>query len=213
MSGIGGVRALGRNVLCAAVVLGATGLAGTARAAAPEPEIPPPPAKPEKPTRLASITLSPLHLILPMFELTAELSVVPHFGVAILGGIGSVAIESNDPTIDGERFQAYEVGGQLLGYPLEPFQSLVVGAEVLWVHVSLDEDIGTSTRLTGSGQGVAVGPLIGYKYMARSGFTMFVHGGVQYMVAQAEADDGGGVEEEEDERFIPLLNLNLGWSF
>jgi hypothetical protein len=39
-------------------------------------------------------------------------------------------------------------------------------------------------------------------------------GGVEYIAIEAEANDNAGnSSQEDDSRWIPLLNLNLGWSF
>ena len=47
----------------------------------------------------------------------------PHFGVAAIGGFGSIKAESDDPVIQDERFDAYELGLQLVGYPLQEFSA------------------------------------------------------------------------------------------
>ena len=59
----------------------------------------------------------------------------------------------------------------------------------------------------------AKGPDIGYKLITSGGFTFVVQGGIQYVAARAEAHDSTRSEEESDSDWIPLLNLNLGWSF
>jgi hypothetical protein len=60
----------------------------------------------------------------------------------------------------------------------------------------------------------AVGPLIGYKLITSAGFTFFVQGGFQYVFVHAEASDDQGQSAQADASdFIPLLNLNVGWSF
>lgn len=143
-----------------------------------------------------------------------EVSIVRHFGVALIGGVGSVSAESPDPLIDGERFSAYEIGGQLVAYPPQDFSGLQLGAELLWVHVSTENFAGR--LVAADAGGFAVGPFIGYKLMLRAGFTAFVQGGFQYALLRAEASDSQGNRATDDESvFIPLLNLNLnlGWSF
>jgi hypothetical protein len=138
--------------------------------------------------------------------------IVPHFGIALIGGVGTVSAESNDPVIDGEKFSAYELGGQIIGYPLRDFSSLQLGAEVLWIHVSTENFAGAEVRADAGG--VAAGPLIGYKLITQAGFTFFVQGGFQYVFIQADASDSqGNTASGERSEFIPLLNLNLGWSF
>jgi len=156
------------------------------------------------------LTLSPIHLLFPIFEANLEVRIVDHFAVAAIGGVGSIQADSN--TGPSDRFDAQELGGQLIGYPSEAFDGLQVGAELLYVHVSADNIDQQSVR--GVGSGWAVGPMVGYKYLARSGFTFVVQGGLQYAAVQAEASDTvGNSATDEESRWIPLLNLNLGWSF
>lgn len=169
------------------------------------------PPKPEpEPVRNVSLTLSPIHLLLPIFELTAEARVVDHFGLAVLGGFGSVTAENNAG--ESEKFSAYEVGGQALWYPMKPFHGLHLGAEALYLKIASDDM--NDGQVRGTGTGLAVGPLVGYKVLTSGGFTFVAQGGVEYVAIQAEANDKAGNSAQEDEsRWIPLLNLNLGFSF
>jgi hypothetical protein len=135
--------------------------------------------------RDVSVTISPLHLLLPLAELDVEARLGDSLGLAVLGGIGQVSVEDS---LDREQdFAAYELGVRFIGYPLEPFESLQLGAEVLWVKVSSDELQGGSVQ--GAASGVAAGPFVGYKLITRGGFTLFVEGGVEYMFLRAEASD------------------------
>jgi hypothetical protein len=159
------------------------------------------PDRKRKDDRIVSLTFSPLHLVIgPIFEMQIEAQVTPHFGVAVLGGVGSLKVEN--AIGESARFTAYELGGQLVGYPLEDFKSLQLGAEVLWVKVSTDDVDGRQVQDEASG--VAFGPFIGYKLITSAGFTFFAQGGFEYLKAS---------EDDVDSEFIPLLNLNIGWSF
>jgi hypothetical protein len=172
----------------------------------------PDPLRSEKPTRRLSLTLSPLHLLNPIVELQVEVMVTPHLGVAAIGGFGSIEANSNDPALDDERFSAYELGLQLVGYPLQDFSSLQLGGELLWIHVSTENFDGREIRA--SAGGVAIGPFIGYKLLTDVGFTLAVQGGFQYVALRAEAsNDAGDSAEDEQKTLIGLLNVNLGWSF
>jgi len=177
-----------------------------------EPSLPEGVGKQLKPSQRVSITFSPLHLLSPIFELQIEAMVTSHFSVAAIGGIGSIKAESTDPVIDDEKFAAYVLGLQLTGYPLRDFSSLQLGAELLWIKVSTENFDGR--EITADAGGVALGPFIGYKLLTNGGFTFFAQGGFQYAVVQAQASDSvGNSAQEEQSAFIPLLNLNLGWSF
>jgi hypothetical protein len=172
-------------------------------------EVPPPPAPPApEPTKNVSVTLAPLLFLAPMLEAQVEVRLGP-VGLAAFGGVGQVTVELRDA--EDAKFRAYRLGAVAMAYPLVPFESLGLGAEVLYVHVSAD-DIG-DTGIKGFASGVAIGPLIGYKTIGRTGFTFAVQGGVAHVVVHAEASDDSATEEEDDQSLIPLLNLNLGWSF
>jgi hypothetical protein len=177
-----------------------------------EPPIPPEPDVAKKSERHVSLTISPLHLISPILELELEASPTPHLGLGAIGGFGSIKAESNDPQLDGTRFSAYELGLQVIAYPLQDFSSLQLGGELLWIKVST-EKIG-DTDVKANAGGVAVGPFIGYKLITDAGFTLFVQGGFQYVAVKANATNSLGERaDEEQNTFIPLLNFNLGWSF
>ncbi len=159
-----------------------------------------------------SATFSPLHLISPIFELQIEGRVVPHFGIAVIGGIGSIKSEATVSGVDSQKFSAYELGTQLVGYPLQPFDSLQLGAELMWIHVGTETFQGQEIKANAGG--VAIGPLIGYKLLTKVGFTFFVQGGFQYVAVKANAsDNAGNAASAKQSAFIPLLNLNIGWSF
>lgn len=136
----------------------------------------------------------------------------PHFGAGLIGGFGSIKAESNDPVINDEKFSAYELGVQLIGYPLQDFSSLQLGAELLWLKVSTENFAGREVKAAAGG--FALGPFIGYKLLTNGGFTLFVQGGFQYVAVKADASNSAGESaHDEQETFIPLVNLNLGWSF
>jgi len=178
----------------------------------PPPSPPPAPrmSAPKHDRQHVSITMSPLHLLLPMFEGQVEVSLIPGLGVAGIFGIGSINSSTVDPAYGDHKFSAYEVGGQVVGYPVREFSSLQVGAEVLWIKVSTDTFDGK--EVSAAAGGVAVGPFIGYKLLTREGFTLFVQGGVEVAVIKASASDDTGSAHNEQSSVIPLLNLNIGWS-
>jgi len=101
----------------------------------------------------------------------------------------------------------------VMWYPLRKFRSLELGAEAMYVHVSTTEPVGDYDA-TAVGGGVAIGPLVGFKFIAGPGFTGFVQLGVSYAVIHAEANDNTGATASDDVNdFLVNLNLNLGWSF
>jgi hypothetical protein len=78
---------------------------------------------------------------------------IPHLGISLIGGIGKISVESPDPSVDGAEFMAYELGAHVIGYPLREFSSLQLGAEILWLKVSVENFQGSDVSATGAGGG------------------------------------------------------------
>jgi hypothetical protein len=153
-----------------------------------------------------SVTLSPLHLVMPMVELTGEYRLADKLGVAGILGAGSIAVTD---AVGTPRFTAFEVGGQFRYYPLGSFiHGLQVGAEVLMVYLS-----GSVGAVSATGAGVSAGPFVGYKIASNIGFTFDVQLGPAFMLVGAQASAGGRTESAKESQVGPLLNINLGWSF
>jgi hypothetical protein len=188
--------------------------APTSRPAARTYEAPPANAAPASPRRSVSLTFSPLHLLFPVAEVTGEFRLADHVGVAVIGGIGSVRSDKDLFTGERRRFSVYEFGGQVVAYPFSTFdKGFQVGAEILYVGVKSDDNYG-STRVTGAADGLAVGPFVGYKFVMREGLTLALQGGVEYLAARGEAKSSDGDRaEDRASAILPLLNVNLGWSF
>lgn len=150
-----------------------------------------------------SVTISPIHLALPVIELTGEYRITPKMGAAAILGAGSVTAENS------EKVTVIEVGGQFAYYALGTFiHGLQVGAEAIYLYANADQ-----ANIDVSGNGLAIGPFLGYKIATNIGFTFVAQGGVQYVTAKASATDGTNTASESDKDIIPLLNLNVGWSF
>lgn len=197
---------------------GASPYGSNAAADGPSPSVQHPESN-EKPTRYVSLTLSPIHLALPVLEATLEVRPTEHLGIAVVGGIGKappVVVGQTGAFFDnGERYAVKEIGGQLLFYPLSKFDGLVLGGEIQRVTVS-----GTTTVETQSvdvrGSALALGPLIGGKWIHESGFTLFGHLGVQRLWLQGESTAQGqtvSLSDNDTRKWWPLVNLNAGWSF
>jgi hypothetical protein len=147
----------------------------------------------------ASVTFSPIHLILPAAELTLEVAVDPKFGVAAIGAIGSV-----QPVGSNDRVFVYEVGVSPRYYVVGNFrQGVELGAEALYVHASADNQFSGSTL---KAEGLALGPYAGYKWVSSFGLTLEAQLGVSYFVIRGDVSD-------DTSRVAPILNLQVGWSF
>ena len=165
---------------------------------------PPPPRE----LRSVSLTISPLHLILPLVELMGDFRVLDKLSIAAILGFGTVQLTGG---FEEERATVFEAGTQIKFYAIGDFDhAMQLGLEALYIHVSATLD---ASGVTGTGSGLAIGPFIGYKWIASFGLTIDVQLGAQLAGIFAEASDGTTTEEESTTEFIPLLNLNFGWSF
>jgi hypothetical protein len=176
----------------------------------PPPGYPPPryePPEPPPPETTFSLTISPLHLLLPVLELTGELRLGSQAGLAVIAGGGKVTVrEAGGPSV---TFTALEGGGQLRYYVTGSFRrGLHVGAEILYMHVN-----GALQDVTGVASGLAMGPLVGWKTTSYAGFTFEVQGGMEVVTLGASVSDSSGGSSTSSVDYIPLLNLNIGWSF
>lgn len=165
----------------------------------------------EEKTRLASVTFSPIHLVFPIVEVTAEFAVTPKIGVAGILGAGTVKLEnSRGETV--ERLRAWELGAHFNYYVIGSFDhGMQLGVEALYLKVTRPE--GSSDQISVSGAGLALGPYAGYKIIAGPGFTFEANLGVQYVAVRAEASSTTASTSASERRVIPLVNLNVGWSF
>lgn len=177
-------------------------------AAAPPP--PPPPAAPAAPRHSVSVTFSPIHLLFPIVELSGEVALNEKVSVAGIVGFGSIPVETRTTTsTKTERLSAWEVGGHFNYYVVGSFEhGMQLGVEALYLKVSTTD---SSYRSAASATGLAVGPYVGYKLITGVGFTFEANLGAEYVVAQAATSDGSATAS--DSRWIPLVNLNVGWSF
>ena len=146
---------------------------------------------------------------MPLVELTGEVRLHRKIGVAAIAGYGLI-----QPPGLKSRFTAYEVGGQFVTYPVGHFDhGMQLGLEVLYAGISGNEN-SENVRISASGNGLAAGPLVGYKLATDVGFSFNLQGGFEYILVQANASDStGATASAGDSRIIPLININVGWSF
>ncbi len=154
-----------------------------------------------------AISLSPLHLLLPVFEVQGEFLFADHFSASAILGYGKV-----DVTVNGEStpFDVYEVGAQLRGYFWGGNEGgAYAGVEGIYLQIDGELD-----GVVGIGVGTSVSPLLGYKW-TWDNFFIDLAGGVQFVLASAEAEDSETGEQESgsETSILPNLNFNLGWSF
>jgi Protein of unknown function (DUF3575) len=151
-----------------------------------------------------SITMSPVHLILPVGELTVEYKVAEKIGIAFIAGIGTVTVE--DVYQNEEKFNIWEIGGQFKYYLTGNFRKgLHVGVETIYMKVSYAED----STVDAEGDGLTIGGFVGYKHTFGFGLTLEAQLGGQQIVVTAKSANS----EESDSKFGVLFNLNIGYTF
>ncbi len=89
---------------------------------------------------------------------------------------------------------------------LEEEPGMQVGGELMIASADAQD---MSAHVTGVG--VAVGPFIGYKHTFGFGLTLDAQGGVEYVAGTAS--DQNSTATATGDGAIPLINLNVGWSF
>ena len=164
--------------------------------------------KEKDPGHFLSVVFSPIHLIFPVFEARVEYAVMKQLGISLLAGGGKVTIEDEVFNRDVD-VTVWEIGAQAEYYVVGDFDhGMQLGAELIYMGANAEEEE-TDTKATG--QGLSIGVFAGYKFVASFGLTVNIQGGVQYITAQAEAENSDSSDDEST--WGPLLNLDLGWSF
>ena len=167
-----------------------------AAAAAPTPA----PAAPEA---RFTVSISPVHLALPVGELMAEYNVNGKLGVAGILGAGSLTVE--DSLGSEVKGTVFEVGAQGNYYLWGGFRKgLHVGAEALYLYADME-----SNGVTAKGAGLSVSGYVGYKHTFSFGLALILQLGYGYTVVSAESEG----ESDSDSKGQLLLNLNVGWTF
>lgn len=187
--------------------------AAPAEAVAP---VPAPPLQPDvapmaPPRKLPRVTVmwAPLRTIIPLLEFTFEYRVMPKLGISLTLGAGTRTLETAGTEVSGREI---EVGGQVRYYVLGDFRhGMQLGVEALEEYVKFDD---LPAGVGAAAGGFTVGPFLGYKVATGLGFTFEAQLGARYVVIEPEAQGGvGSPGFSEEEKWLPLLHLNIGWSF
>ncbi len=145
-----------------------------------------------------AITTSPLHLIVPMAEVTAEVRVADRVGISVIAGVGSFRDEPTD-----EKISLLEGGASVRYYVTGSFRGgLQLGAEAVYVYASAD-------AMDVEAAGLGLSPFFGYKWTHRSGLTLEGQLGATFLTARATSNTATA----SDRAVSPMLNLQVGYSF
>jgi hypothetical protein len=180
--------------------------------AQPEPETPAPaPAVThDLATHRFTVMWAPLRLIIPVGEVTAELRVHDKVGVSLTLGGGQRNVAANGMEVKGTEIEG---GAQVRYYLVGNFShGMEVGAELLDEYVTFQEPLPANVVAVAAG-GVTVGPFVGYKIATHSGFTFEGQLGARYLAVDPPVTGSSTVMPMVQQRWLPLLHLNVGWSF
>ena len=152
--------------------------------------------------RTVSITLSTLPLIEPVVQIAAEWHAQKDVGFA-----GFIAAGGNEGPI-------FATGIQLIWYALGDFEHGVqLGGDLMFSIV----DRASNVDLYEDGTGIALAAFAGYKLVMPFGFTANLQGGIRMTQSKRliEYTVGGSLVSYYDYKLepLPLVNINVGWSF
>ena len=158
----------------------------------------------DTPVGTTTISISPVHLAIGIFEAAAEFRFNEAVSLTLIGGAGSVEM------VTGEKVFVYEAGLQARYYA-DDFEGPHAGFEAVMLRASLED----GESLSSTADGIAMGPLLGWKFVLDSGLTFDLQGGYQFLVGTAEAEDSesGETATDANSTTVVLVNINVGWTF
>ncbi len=156
---------------------------------------------PEPLTKKTTVSISPLHLSFPVLEVHAEFAMNRNVGVQGFAGYGSY-----------EAYPLVELGAQCDYYALGSFvRGLQLGGELFYTHMWQKSDV---MDVSASGDGVLIGPLVGYKLGFDFGLMLNLQLGAGYYSISASASNLYGRSASAATSYVaPFLNFLIGWSF
>lgn len=186
-------------------------------------------------THHLAVSFSVARVFASLYEVTAELRLAERLSIAALAGLGEFeanlsqfraslpqqAQSSFSEADERVHLKGREFGGQARFYVIGGFDhGLFVGGELLrvWAETAPGDLVQGSGTLTGSGA------FLGYKVTAGFGLMFDVKVGIQKLSVVGEGTATGEVtymgqtqivsasDSIDEERTLPLLNVNLGWA-
>lgn len=145
-----------------------------------------------------SILLSPLELINPVVRFVGEFKVARTHGFGPDVSVGAI-----------DQVFVFSIGAQYAWYMIGDFDhGMQLGASLRYLQSQSE-----SNGISSVGRGIAIGPIIGYKYVAPFGLTIGLNGGILMMSVSANANDTfGGKASATGFGPVPTAALWLGWT-
>jgi hypothetical protein len=186
-------------------------LISLAGSAAAQPDVAPmnPPAAATDDRKL-TIMWAPIRLVVPLVEFTGEYRVADKVGVMLELGGGKRTLSVGMTDVTGTE---YEAGAQARYYITGSFtRGFQIGAEILDEYVKFPEPLPAGIVGAAAG-GVTAGAFAGYKIATRVGFTFEAQLGARYLVVDPPVTGMGTPMLDSSSKLLPLLHINIGWTF
>ena len=158
-----------------------------------------------EPHKWVTLTWLPLQALVPLWSFSVEGRVAERVSLSAFGGIGNSRVYLDPDTK--ERRTAVQLGGLLSYYVSGDFDhgGIHVGGAAQWTRVTGNGEQLASSALR---PGLVVGPLLGFKYVLRAGFTLDSQLGIGFVAAE-----GSGAKPNDPEQTTTLIgSFGVGWT-
>lgn len=158
-----------------------------------------------EPHSWVTITWQPLQALIPLWSFSVEGRLADRLSLAAFGGIGNTAVVTGlDQT---ERRFATQVGALVSYYVQGDFDhgGVHVGGAAQWTRVKGEERL-ESTALR---PGLLLGPLLGFKWVLKSGFSLDSQIGIGFLAAETS----GAKPAKPDQTTAIIGSFGAGWTF
>lgn len=156
------------------------------------------------PHKHVTIAWLPLQALVPLAALAVEARVTEQWSVSVSGGYGSAPVFVADRR---ERRAALMLGALVSYYVAGGFDrgGVHVGAAAQWTRIAGVEQLAIGSVRPG----LLVGPLLGFKWVMRGGFTLDSQIGIGFVAAETS----GSKPNDPDQKTALLGNLGVGFTF
>lgn len=157
----------------------------------------------EPPHKWVTISWLPLQALVPLAAFSIEGRIAERWSVSLTGGYGNAPVLVVDKR---ERRTATMLGGGVSYYVAGGFDrgGIHVGAAAQWLRVAGNDVLATGTLRPG----LLLGPLLGFKWVHKSGFTLDSQIGIGFVAAETS----GTKPNDPDQRTALLGSLAVGFT-
>ncbi|MBI2391286.1 MAG: hypothetical protein HYV09_16980 [Deltaproteobacteria bacterium] len=154
--------------------------------------------------RWVTITWQPLQALIPLASFAVEARLASRWSASVVLGYGNAPVYvSGDRK---ERKPALQLGALASYYVAGSFDDggVHVGAAAQWTRVDGDARLATGAVRPG----LLLGPLVGFKWVLRGGFTLDSQIGIGFLAAEG----GGAPPNDPDQKTALLGSFGIGWT-